>query len=154
MSVPSVGMGAVVRVPVAPRLARGLHVPRGRGKGMPRGSGILVLTLWGSGEAEIVPDRAQGSGTLMALWGSGEVETTARGAYLARDLSARLRRDEGWLSDLERLTCCQRLWRVSFTGALRWGFSRCARCHISSSVGYPGISIPDKHQDKIFATYV
>jgi hypothetical protein len=65
---------------------------------MPRGSGAPVLTLQGSGEAEIVLNRAQGSGALMMSWGSGEAETAARGAYLARDLSARLGRDGGWLS--------------------------------------------------------
>jgi hypothetical protein len=32
---------------------------------MPRGSGAPVLMLQGSGEAEIVPDGVQGSGTLM-----------------------------------------------------------------------------------------
>jgi hypothetical protein len=76
MSVPSVGIGDVVRAHVAPRLARGLHVSLGRGRSMPRGSGAPVLTLWGSSEVKI----------------------TARGAYLTQDLSARLGRDEGWLS--------------------------------------------------------
>jgi hypothetical protein len=50
-----------------------------------------------SGKAENAP---RGSGTLMMSWGSGEVETAARGAYLARDLFARLGRDKGWLSAL------------------------------------------------------
>jgi hypothetical protein len=36
---------------------------------MPRGLGAPVLTLQGSDEAEIVPDRAQGSGTLMTSGG-------------------------------------------------------------------------------------
>jgi hypothetical protein len=65
---------------------------------MPRGLGAPVLTLPGSGEAEIVPDKAQGSSALMTSWGSGEAETIVRGAYLARDLSARLGRDGGRLS--------------------------------------------------------
>jgi hypothetical protein len=55
----------------SPRLARGLHVSLGRGRSMPRGSGAPMLTLQGSGEAEIVPDRAQGSGALMMSWGLG-----------------------------------------------------------------------------------
>jgi hypothetical protein len=55
--------------PMAPRLARGLHVSLGRGRSMPRGSGAPVLTPWGSGEAEIVPDKAQGSCALMTLGG-------------------------------------------------------------------------------------
>jgi hypothetical protein len=74
---------------------------------MPRGLGAPVLMLQGSGEAEVVPDKAQGSDALITSWGLGEAETTARGAYLARDLSARL--DGCWLSGLEQLTCCQRL---------------------------------------------
>jgi hypothetical protein len=62
---------------------------------MPRGSGAPVLMLQGSGEVEIVPDRAQGSAALMTSWGSGEAKTATRGTYLAQDLSARLRRDRG-----------------------------------------------------------
>jgi hypothetical protein len=85
MSVPSVRMGAAVRTPVAPRLARGLHTFLERGRSTPRGSGAPVLML-------------QGSGALMTSWSSGEAKTVARGAYLARDLSARLGRDESWLS--------------------------------------------------------
>jgi hypothetical protein len=55
---PIVGTGVVMRVPVAPRLARGLHVSLGRGISAPRGSGTPMLTLQGSGEAEIILDRA------------------------------------------------------------------------------------------------
>jgi hypothetical protein len=62
---------------VAPRLARGLHVSLGRGRGTLRGSGAL-MTSWGSDEAEII----------------------AQGTYLAQDLSARLEQDGGWLSAL------------------------------------------------------
>jgi hypothetical protein len=69
--VPSAGEGAVVRAPVAPRLARGLHVSLGRDKSTPRGSGAPVLTLQWSGEAEIVPNGALGSGALMTSWGLG-----------------------------------------------------------------------------------
>jgi hypothetical protein len=64
-------VGAVVRAPMAPRLARGLHVSLGQDRSTPRGSGAPVLTLSGSDEAEIVPDRAQGSSTLMTSWGLG-----------------------------------------------------------------------------------
>jgi hypothetical protein len=65
MSVPSVGMGAMVGTPMAPCLARGLHASLERGRSMPRGSSTPVLTLQGSGKAEIVPDKVQGLGTLM-----------------------------------------------------------------------------------------
>jgi hypothetical protein len=61
MSVPSTEMGAAVRAPVAPRLARGLHASLGRDRRMQRGSGALVLTL-------------QESGALMTSWDSGEAE--------------------------------------------------------------------------------
>jgi hypothetical protein len=61
MSVPSAGIGAVVGAFVALCLARGLHVSLEQGRSMPRGSG----------EAEIIPNRAQGSGALMTLWGLG-----------------------------------------------------------------------------------
>jgi hypothetical protein len=70
-SVPSAGVGAVVGGPVAPRPARGLHMSLGRGRSTPRGSGAPVLIWQGSDEAEIVPDRAQGSGALMTSWGLG-----------------------------------------------------------------------------------
>jgi hypothetical protein len=59
----------MVRAPVAPHLARRLSVSLGRGRSTPRGSGAPVLTLLGSGETEIVPDRAQGSGALIMSWG-------------------------------------------------------------------------------------
>jgi hypothetical protein len=68
-----------VRALVASHLATGLHASLGRGRSTPRGSGAPVLTLWGSGKAEVVLDRAQGSGTLMMSWGSGEAKTVARG---------------------------------------------------------------------------
>jgi hypothetical protein len=38
-----------------------------------------MLMLQGSGDAKIIPDRAQGSGALMMSWGSGEAETAAQG---------------------------------------------------------------------------
>jgi hypothetical protein len=79
MSVPSVRMGAAVRALVAPRLTRGLHVPLGQGRSMPRGSGAPVLTL-------------QVSGALMTSWGSDEVETAARGVGLAGGLTVGLGR--------------------------------------------------------------
>jgi hypothetical protein len=58
-------MGAVVGAHAAPNLAREPYVSLGRGDSMPRGSDAPVLTLQGSGEAEIVPDRVQGLDTLM-----------------------------------------------------------------------------------------
>jgi hypothetical protein len=71
VSVPSMGTGAVVGAHVASHLARGLYVSLGRGGSMPIGSGAPVLTLQGLGEAEIVPNRVRGSGTLMMSWGLG-----------------------------------------------------------------------------------
>jgi hypothetical protein len=65
MSVPSAGMSAVVGAHAAPGLARGPYVSLGQGGSVLRGSVSPVLTLEGSGEAEIVPDRVQGSGALM-----------------------------------------------------------------------------------------
>jgi hypothetical protein len=67
--VPSMGTGTVVGAHMAPHLARGPHASLGRGKSIPRGSGAPVLMLQGSGEAEIVPDGAQGSEGLMTSWG-------------------------------------------------------------------------------------
>jgi hypothetical protein len=67
--VPSLGMGAMVGAHVAPSLARGLYTSLVRGESMPRGSGAPMLTLQGSGEAKIVPDKAHGSGTLMTSRG-------------------------------------------------------------------------------------
>jgi hypothetical protein len=72
-------MGAAVRALMAPRLTRGLHVPLGQGRSMPRGSGAPVLTL-------------QVSGALMTSWGSDEVESTARGVSLAGGLTVGLGR--------------------------------------------------------------
>jgi hypothetical protein len=69
VSVPSVGMGAVVGAHAALVLARGSYASLGRGGSVPRGSGAPVLTLQGSSEAEIVPDGVQGSGALMTSWG-------------------------------------------------------------------------------------
>jgi hypothetical protein len=56
---------------VASRLARGLHVSLGQGGSTPRGSDAPVLLLPRSGEAEVIPDRAQGSGALTTSWGLG-----------------------------------------------------------------------------------
>jgi hypothetical protein len=144
------GTGAAVRAPVAPHLARGLHVSLGRGRSMPRGSGAPMLTLQGSGKAEIIPDRAQGSGALIMSWGSGEAETTARGAYLAQDLFARLGRDRGWLLTLSDRYAVSAFGELVLPGLLRWGFSRCARwCRISPSAGYPSILIPDSSPEPV-----
>jgi hypothetical protein len=57
----------------SPPCQRAPRVPRVRLK-YAKGSGAPVLMLPGSDEAEIVPDRAQGSGALMTSWGSGEAE--------------------------------------------------------------------------------
>jgi hypothetical protein len=77
MSIPLVGVGVVVRAPMAPRLARGLHVSLERGRSMLRGSGAPMLMLQGSGEAEIALDRAQGSSALMMSWGSSKAKAAA-----------------------------------------------------------------------------
>jgi hypothetical protein len=45
---------------------------------MPRGSDAPMLMLQGSGEAEMVPDGAQGSSALMTSWGSGEAEAVPK----------------------------------------------------------------------------
>jgi hypothetical protein len=52
-----------------PGLAGGPYTSLGLGGSIPRGSGAPMLTLQGSGEAEIVPDRVQGSGTLITSCG-------------------------------------------------------------------------------------
>jgi hypothetical protein len=143
MSIPLVGMGAVVRAPVPPRLARGLHVSLGPGRSIPKGSGALMLTLQGSGETEIVPDGAQGSSALMMSWGSSEAKTATHGAYLSRDLSAKIGWDRGWLLASSDCHTVSAFSGSILPGPLRLGFSRCARCHISPSIGYPGILIPD-----------
>jgi hypothetical protein len=69
MSIPSAGMGAVVRATVASYLTRGLHVSLGRGRSTPRGSGAPMLMLQGSGEAEITHDRVQESGAFDDVMG-------------------------------------------------------------------------------------
>jgi hypothetical protein len=56
MSIPLVGMGAVVEAHTVPGLARGLYASLGRGKSMSRGSSAPVLMSQGSDEAEIVSD--------------------------------------------------------------------------------------------------
>jgi hypothetical protein len=98
--------------PVAPRLAKGLHVSLGRGRGTLRGSGAL-MTSWGSDEAEII----------------------AQGAYLAQDLSARLEQDGGWLSALSNWHAVNAFSGSVLPGPLRWGFSKRAGCGISPSIG-------------------
>jgi hypothetical protein len=52
---------------------RAPRVPRARQK-YAKGSGAPMLTLQGSNEAEIVPDRAQGWALLMTSWGLGQGE--------------------------------------------------------------------------------
>jgi hypothetical protein len=59
--VPSLGMGAAVGPTRLPASPEALTRPLGEVESMPRGSGAPVLTLQGSGETEIVPDRGQGS---------------------------------------------------------------------------------------------
>jgi hypothetical protein len=63
-------MGAVVGAHAALVLDRGSYASLGRGRSMPRGSGAPVLTLQGSGEAEIVPDGVQGSGAFDDVTGA------------------------------------------------------------------------------------
>jgi hypothetical protein len=53
----------------APSLLEGPMRPSGEAKVCQGGSRDLVLTLQGSGEAEIVLDGVQESGTLMTSWG-------------------------------------------------------------------------------------
>jgi hypothetical protein len=77
MSVPSAGMDAMVGAPMASHLTIGLHASLRRGRSTPRGLGAPALMLHGSGEAEIAPNRAQGSSALMTSWGSGEAEAAA-----------------------------------------------------------------------------
>jgi hypothetical protein len=56
MSVPSVGMGAMVGDHAALGLARGRHASLERGGSVPRGSGAPVPVLQGLSEAENAPD--------------------------------------------------------------------------------------------------
>jgi hypothetical protein len=76
MSVPSAGMGTVVRAPVAPRLARGLHVFLERGRSMPRGSGSLVLTLQG-GQGENCSRQGAGVGRFDDVMGGRARQKTS-----------------------------------------------------------------------------
>jgi hypothetical protein len=46
-------------------LARGPYASLGQGESMPRGSDVPVLTLKGSGEAEITLEGLQGSSALV-----------------------------------------------------------------------------------------
>jgi hypothetical protein len=71
------GDGCCGRGPVDSRHARGLQVSLRRGRSTPRGLGAPVLMLQRSGEVEIAPDRAHGSGALMTSWGLGEAEAIA-----------------------------------------------------------------------------
>jgi hypothetical protein len=73
---------------VAPRLARGFHVSLGQGGSELKGSGALM--------------------TSRGLWRG--VKMPVRGAYLTRDLSARLMWDEVCRSCRKRLTCYPRFW--------------------------------------------
>jgi hypothetical protein len=73
-------------VPVAHRLARGLHVSLGQCGSKPRGSGTF--------------DDATGP--------RARRRDVARGAHLARDLSARLGWDRVCRLYRKRLTCCPR----------------------------------------------
>jgi hypothetical protein len=85
MSVPSVGVGtATGGVPVAHRLAKGLHVSLGRGESK----------LWGLGAF----DDAAG--------GRARRRDVAQGAHLTRDLFARLGQDGVCHSYHKQLTCC------------------------------------------------
>jgi hypothetical protein len=74
VSVPSVGIGAMVGAHATPILVRGSNASLRRGRSMPRGSGTPMFMLQGSGEAEIVPDGVKGSSALMMSWGLGRGE--------------------------------------------------------------------------------
>jgi hypothetical protein len=143
MSVLSAGMVAAVRASVAPRLARGLHTSLGQDRSMPRGRALPCLRCRGWARQKLFSTGRRGR----ALWwrhgGLGEAEIAARAAYLARDLSARLGQDGGWVSASSDWHAVSAFSELVLPMPLRWGFSRCARCHISPSVGYPSILIPD-----------
>jgi hypothetical protein len=68
MSVPSVGMGAMVGAPWIPAMLEGSRCLLGEAEVHQGG--------W-AGEVEIAPDRAHGSGALMTSWGLGEAEAIA-----------------------------------------------------------------------------
>jgi hypothetical protein len=92
-----------------------------------------------------------------ALWwrhgGSGEAKTAARGAYLTRDLSARLRRGRGWLLASSDWHAVSAFSGSVLPGPLWWGFSKRAGYRISPSVGYPGILIPDTNIGQAGSSY-
>jgi hypothetical protein len=108
-------------VPMAHRLARGLHMSLRWGGSELRGSGIF--------------DDSTGARVRR--------RNVARGTHLARDLSARLRWDEVYCLCHKRLTCCHAFGESTLLGLLWWGFNDHIGCHISSSVGCPSILIPD-----------
>jgi hypothetical protein len=116
-SVPSPGRVSWWGPPWLPALPEGSTCPSGEAEVCHEGRALPCLRCRGSGEAEIVPDRAQGSDALMTSWGSGETETAARGAYLTRDLSARFGRDGGRLSASSD-------WHAVFSGSVLPGSLR------------------------------
>jgi hypothetical protein len=121
MSVPLVGVGVMVRASMASHFTRGLHVSLERGKSMPKGLGAPVLSLQGSGEAEIAARRGTRVGHFDDVMGLEQSRN-----YHPRHLShprpfrkARVGRRLAF--GIERLTCCQRLWQVSFAKAPTMG---------------------------------
>jgi hypothetical protein len=92
----------------SPPCQRAPHVPRARQK-YAKGSGAPVLTLQGLSEAEIVLDRAEGSGALMTSWGLGR-GGNCRPSRLSRPRPFRKARAGRRLGfGFERLTRRQRL---------------------------------------------
>jgi hypothetical protein len=120
-SVPLVGVGVVVRAPVASHFTRGLHVSLERGKSMSKGLGAPVLSLQGSGEAEIAARRGARVGHFDDVMGLGR-SRNCHSRHLSHPRPFRKARAERRLAfGIERLTCCQRLWQVSFAKAPMMG---------------------------------
>jgi hypothetical protein len=107
--------------PGAPRLARGLHASLGRGGSMPRGSSALMTSRGLGRDEKMAPEAPISPETFPQ--GSGGMEFVVRAT-----------------SDWHAVS---NFGRSVLLGLLRWSFSNHAGCRILSSVGYPGILIPD-----------
>jgi hypothetical protein len=115
--------------PMAPRLARGLHVSLGRG-GSKLGGRALLMTPLGLGhggkmspEVLISPQTSSQGSAARVGWSLSFVpqETDMLSALLVSRL---------------------------YWGPLQWGFNDRTGCRISPSVGYHGILIPDSGEHK------
>jgi hypothetical protein len=122
-SVPSTGVGAAVGGPVAPRLARGLHVFLGRGESAPRGSGAFGDVMGARARQKMPPEVPISPETLPQ--GSGGTKVVFRASSDSHAVSA--------------------FGGSVLPGALRWGFSDRTWCRILPFVGYPSILIPDSY---------